>query len=128
VSYPLACDRVSSAKEKDTLRFLKPILPLVLAVAPLAANTSIRVNIPFAFEVNGATLPAGNYTVEFANNQPVVHLKSQHGAEQSYALASPAALKSAPGEPKLIFKRVGDRYVLAHVGGPTLAANLAQSK
>ena len=99
-------------------------LALVLAVtfAQSATAQSVRIllrgNIPFAFEVGGKLLPAGNYEV-LQVGADLFTIRNLRGdaAVQLMASSYPQARKM-PQSATLVFHRYGDRSFLTEVWRP----------
>jgi hypothetical protein len=86
----------------------------------VAANAEIRpqitVKLPFAFVVNGRTLPAGSYTVKRLSDQPfsVLMLTSHNTGTSVFVL--PSELEDASDyKPNLRFRKVGDQHFLSAI-------------
>jgi hypothetical protein len=93
---------------------------IVLAVLMAASSVEaaqIRANVPFAFTVNGAQLPAGTYTITTVQGNALFVRGFGSGA---IVLTSGVSGKDAT-TPKLVFNRYGERYILreAWMGGAT---------
>ena len=77
------------------------------------SQISLTANIPFAFSVDGKALPAGDYEVRDVGLRATL-IETKDGSDHAlgvYGYAGP----SKPGESKLVFHRVGDRYFLAEI-------------
>lgn len=80
-----------------------------------SANQPLIANIPFAFSVNGQTLPAGQYALSLlspASNQSTLRLVRLDGAQRIIVQTFPLKGHGADGS-KLVFHRYGDRYFFA---------------
>ena len=84
-------------------------------VSPLYAqdSTSIGVKIPFAFQANGKTLPAGEYRIGSASDSRTLwRIGAARGQSARFLLA--VTREGNLGEdPIVTFRRYGDRYFLA---------------
>ena len=80
-----------------------------------ARAATVEVNVPFAFVVQGKTLPAGQYRIE--NDGPLVLLRGEKGNTAAmYVLANPAGGRDPAGEKAaLIFTRYETQYRLTDV-------------
>src|SRR5262245_6877765 len=84
---------------------------LVLAGAASAraqGEESLRAQIPFEFKVGSATLPAGEYRVEYdpAETQSMLDVSSMDGHHQAIALTEGViARKGAPNSNRLVFEK-----------------------
>ena len=98
---------------------------LVAAVLLCAGGTAqaypltvLEANVPFAFVVNGQTLPAGKYRIERDELSPSVVVI--RGEQLGHATALVGTMPDggpdpAGSRPALTFKRDGDQYRLASV-------------
>jgi hypothetical protein len=96
--------------------FVTALLGLVLtpALAPLYGQ-SIKVEIPFDFVAEKATLPAGEYSV--SRNQPaqgMVRLVNSKG-QGAMCLAGGIQANRPSNTTKLVFNRYGSHYFLSQV-------------
>ena len=92
-------------------------LVAVLAVLAIPADAAqIQCKVPFAFTVNGKTLPAGTYTVSTNGSQGSLLVRGfGHGAFSVTGRVESRTDDTA----RLVFHRYGDQYVLrqAWMGG-----------
>ena len=88
----------------------------VLGSSLLEAQTKPRgkVEIPFAFHVHDAALPAGSYTVEEFKTTGTVLITNNETGKAILTLA-PANRSGSPEESKLVFNKYGDRYFLSEL-------------
>jgi hypothetical protein len=83
-----------------------------------AQNTSsIRVRIPFAFQVGPTQMPAGSYYMSVLLDHRLVQLRGQGSGKQPLGvlLATPSESGKVQKTVRLIFHRYGDRYFLREV-------------
>lgn len=75
------------------------------------------VKVPFAFRVDDAVLPAGQYLVTYNEYRTIVMFRQLDGKVGAYA---PIACTQESGEwrSELVFDRYGDRYVLRQLWIP----------
>ena len=67
-----------------------------LGAGAASAQDSLTVKVPFAFEVRGKTLPAGQYSVE--QQGAVLIIRGEHGTRGNVAVIGiPAGGQSVPG-------------------------------
>jgi hypothetical protein len=93
----------------------------VSGVAFAAEGNRQQADIPFAFVVNGQTLPAGVYSIERPRDMEssVVMIQGEGRNHASvYALVTPAP--TTKGEDALVFAKTGTQMRLAQVGGWSL--------
>jgi hypothetical protein len=98
-----------------TKRMFKALMAssLVAALAFVSAPAGaadVKARIPFSFEVNGKTLAAGAY--QFTTNQSMLLVRGFSAG----AFVQTNRLESREGsEPKAVFHKYGDRYILSEV-------------
>jgi hypothetical protein len=108
--------RNSAAKEIImTNRFVSVLsaVTLVAVLSPLAVSlgaAEVTCQVPFAFAVNGASLPAGHYTVSTRDNT-LIFRGLTRGA---IVLGQPTESRTRT-TPKLVFDKQGDEYTLREV-------------
>jgi hypothetical protein len=91
---------------------------VMLSAGTARAADVLEVNIPFAFSVEGQTLPAGEYRLERPfNDQGVMIVRAMDGAQEAFFVTLNAAGGSNPSgdRPVLTFTRGANGYVLAGV-------------
>ena len=99
---------------------------LVLGTVTASATPTLRADIPFAFTVGNAELPAGVYTVtQLAAGAYVIRNQNQR-QDAAMVLASSLDTTNPQGESKLVFLRSGNSYSLEQLrtfgGNATLSA------
>ena len=88
------------------------LIAVLAAVAVPAHAADITADVPFSFIVKGKTLPPGSYSVSTSMVQGAVFVRGfDHGA-LSIATRLQA---SSDTDPKLVFYKYGDQYVLRQV-------------
>jgi hypothetical protein len=101
---------------KSMKLFLAMAIALVLGISTAQAQTlagAVRATIPFQFTVAGKTLDAGDYLITTSQAKTIV-IKSIDSNQ--FAIAMTNGLESLdPKEPKLVFRRSGERYFLAQI-------------
>jgi hypothetical protein len=95
----------------------------LLAAINIHAQSSNRqtANIPFSFNVEGKSFPAGLYNVTRLNPQSdkaVLMIKSADGKVSKVVLTQPVQAVSPQESAKLIFSRYGEQYFLSQVWTP----------
>jgi len=101
----------------------KRMIALIVAAAALAVFTPLyitasaaemNVRIPFGFIVNGATLPAGTYSIADSNGALLVR-----GDRKSAFVMSAPSLKNPDrsGRGKAVFLKTGSTYYLIEIWG-----------
>jgi hypothetical protein len=88
---------------------------IVLSAGAASAQDALIVKVPFAFEVKGRTLPAGQYRVE--QEQGLLTIRGEHGTRGNvFVLGTPAGGHDPSGDtPVLTFQRYENGYRLASV-------------
>jgi hypothetical protein len=83
--------------------------------AAMAQSYVVEVNVPFSFNVNSNTLPAGHYSIATDLEQPAVLTfrdRSKGIVAMNLALSDP----SGAGKPgTLLFNHYGDQYFLSEI-------------
>jgi hypothetical protein len=110
--------------KKQSLRiFLMLSVLSILAAVSVHAQSSNQqtANIPFSFNVDGKTFPAGLYNVTRLNPQSdkaALAIKSADGSMSKVVLAMPVQAGRPQESAKLVFSRYGDQYFLSQVWTP----------
>ncbi|MDT4954156.1 MAG: hypothetical protein QOJ02_2294 [Acidobacteriota bacterium] len=110
--------------KKQTLRiFLIFSVLSILAAMSVHAQSSNQqtANIPFSFNVDGKTFPAGLYSVTRLNPQSdkaALAIKSADGSISQVVLTMPVQAGKPQESAKLVFSRYGEQYFLSQVWTP----------
>jgi hypothetical protein len=80
-----------------------------------AQAQSIKVSIPFAFEANGKSMPAGDYVVVQTDRLPGTYIMRSATGHDSVLLANRQTIADARGQAKLVFMAAPDAYYLTEV-------------
>ena len=101
---------------KKTLLLFAAALTLFMITAASAQTIHMNADIPFNFILNGATLPAGEYTVTSMDVRGQVLAISDLNSHHNNLIISNScnSLKAAT-KTKLVFHRYGDRYFLKQI-------------
>ena len=91
-------------------------LALVVTTVASAQTIKVKVNVPFNFVVNRATLPAGEYLVQSVDDEgKVLAIRDlDTNTTRLVSFNSCTSPKSA-SQTKLIFHRYGERYFLNQI-------------
>src|SRR5580700_10218506 len=90
------------------------VMSLLLNAAGAYAQSYAKANVPFAFNLGAAQLPAGTYEVKVTSQSPSVIMIRNH--ETGAAALSIARTDGAGStESKLVFDRIGNQYFLIEV-------------
>jgi hypothetical protein len=89
-------------------------LSLLLTAAGAAAQSAVQANVPFAFRVGTAQLPAGTYRIK-AGDQSLIVIGNGQTRKSVYSQAQ----REGPSKTsaKLVFHHLGNQYFLAEVWG-----------
>ncbi len=120
----------------NTIRWAAPLgaLALALVLAPSVPAQGpayeLKADIPFAFQVGSAELPAGKYNIRPFNLGAIVVSSQEPRGAHATATVFVAGGGQPAEESRLIFQRYGDRYFLKQVwrAGMNLGAELPKSK
>jgi hypothetical protein len=86
---------------------------LAISAAQAQSNQLLQAEIPFAFAVQSATLPAGAYLLSYSS---ISHILTVTGAKcAAFMLMIPASSPVASQTGKVVFQCFGDRCYLAAV-------------
>ncbi|PWT87718.1 MAG: hypothetical protein C5B55_14330 [Blastocatellia bacterium] len=82
----------------------------------------VRANIPFDFNINGKTLPAGEYEIaRISDEADGLKITSvDHRGEHALFFTEPVQRMTTSRRGELIFHRYGEAYFLSEVWGPGL--------
>jgi hypothetical protein len=86
---------------------------LFAMTAGAASLGSARATVPFAFELSGKTLPAGNYEFRPADGGNIMTVDGPRG--RTLVAIVPASVPHQGGEPQLVFDKAGSQYILKRV-------------
>ena len=90
-----------------------------------AQAQSTRVNIPFAFEATGKSLPAGEYRVSPVGNMASIYSMVNVATHDSVMLSGNVTIGYSEETPKLIFDRTGDGYYLTEYWNGSVGKHLS---
>lgn len=87
----------------------------VTAGSALAQDHRVQATVPFSFTVNGATLPAGTYTIGSEISAPnVITISEREKNVHLMALTLPDRNASSTSN-KLVFHKYGNQYFLSEI-------------
>lgn len=104
--------RTVNSLKNATLIAALALLPF--AAVHASAQNGTRVNIPFAFQANQASLPAGHYRV-IASESTLTFIDLNTGRAQALLLTRDEAGYSIPSQSRLKFYVSGHRHTLTDV-------------
>ena len=88
------------------------IVACTIAIPAVHAQTSMNASVPFAFTVGDKQLPSGAYEVRDVGRGTLIATRDgEFKVLGIYSYAGPAK----PGETKLVFDKVGDKYFLRQI-------------
>jgi hypothetical protein len=89
------------------------VMSLLLNAAGAYAQSYAKANVPFAFNLGAAQLPAGTYEVKVISQSREIMIRNH----ETGAAALSIARSDRPGntESKLVFDRIGNQYFLIEV-------------
>jgi len=90
----------------------------------------LRADVPFAFEMRGLTLQAGDYSIGFSTDRTYIVVRSRENSAQAMIGLTFGVTPSRRSdiEPKLVFNKYGDRYFLSQVWHPMVVRELPKSQ
>ncbi len=90
------------------------VLSLMFAAAGANAQTNVKADVPFAFMVGNAQMPAGSYTVsEFGQGTMLI----RSGNSSASAISLVRSEEGGRVSPRLVFLHSGNDYFLTQVWG-----------
>lgn len=119
---------------KSVYKFIA-VLALLSALGAASFAQSARrtvIHIPFDFVVGQKTLPAGRYRVEPVGRDSYTAWEIRGASTRAGAVVMTTAIRggaASQAEPRLVFQKYGDTYVLAEVwpSGDASGREIAQS-
>lgn len=92
------------------------VLLLCGGALPVAAHDTVRVQVPFDFQVNGQRLSAGDYIIKRDSQNPkCLRIYSSEGKVLAIVNTIPHRLSKDPTRPSLLFRSYGEQHCLAEV-------------
>jgi hypothetical protein len=88
------------------------------AACGTASAESMRVEVPFAFQTAGATLPAGKYVVHVKPGSPIVELTPADGRTVYLSTAPSSTRGVRAGAGSITFRQYGEKYFLGDIRMP----------
>jgi hypothetical protein len=115
------------------VRFSAVAVALVLSMVAAGnsyAQESVKANIPFAFVVGNATLPAGEYQIKdlSMSDASAQLIRRSDGSASMIVLTNAADQKGKDTEPRLLFQRYGDEYFLSQIWSGATGRQLHESR
>jgi hypothetical protein len=88
---------------------------LSLCVPTISAQTIVKANVPFAFTVGQAEMPAGNYAVNLVSDSAIL-IRNRSTGTSVLSLFRSEQAKNNDGTAKMVFHKYGNKYFLSQVG------------
>ena len=88
---------------------------LLIGTVAYAQDLNMKVNVPFDFVVNGATLPSGEYSVQRLGIGNAISIRKADHTAKALALGTRCESRKTSEKSKLVFNRYGNRYFLAQI-------------
>jgi hypothetical protein len=112
---------------KRALPFAFGLLVVAGCTGLNAQTLDLRTNIPFAFNVSGTTMPAGEYSIH--HSQGLLTLREEQGKAVSVITVGTDKWNES-SHPLLQFERYGDEYFLGRISVPesAIARQLLESR
>jgi hypothetical protein len=90
------------------------VMSLMFTVTGAYAQSYVKANVPFAFNVGAAQLPAGTYEIRALGQSPnVIMIRNPETSASALSIARSEGPRNA--ESKLVFDRIGSQYFLTEV-------------
>lgn len=117
-------------KSVRTLITISLLLTAATLFAQIENRPLMKVNIPFAFSVNGQSLPAGQYFINSVTPERALRVATTDGKHSMVVNALPSYSLEPSENSRLVFHRYGDQYFLTEVwtAGDTLTRKAINSK
>jgi len=90
-------------------------LGLLVGMSAYAQTVNLKADVPFNFIIRGATLPAGEYTIQGLGDGSAIAVRGPNPKANTIVLSQRCASIDAAKQSKLVFHRYGDRYFLAQL-------------
>ena len=91
------------------------VLSLLLTAAGAYAQSDVQANVPFAFKVGTAQVPAGTYSMKKQFDTNIVSIRNVKTNAIVLAVGTGQSPSKTTG--KLIFRHVGSQYILTEIWG-----------
>jgi hypothetical protein len=95
-------------------------LAILAAPRTAAAQSPLIAHVPFAFVVDGRTMPAGDYTLsrDLNNTESLLQIVSRDGRNEAFMVYENTGIPSSSSAPSFQFKKIANQYVLWRVSLP----------
>ena len=105
------------------MKHLMTVTALAIAAAAgmnTARAADVQAKIPFDFFAGDKKLSAGSYWIGHAANGKLVTLRSDSGHRNAFVIVNPIQTHKTNAPKKLLFRRIGDQYVLGQIWDGTV--------
>src|SRR5580700_5762139 len=90
------------------------VMSLLLNATGAYAQSYVKANVPFAFNVGAKQLPAGTYEIKALSQSPnLISIQNTETAQAAMSIARSEDSRST--DSKLVFDRVGSQYFLTEI-------------
>jgi hypothetical protein len=90
-------------------------LGMLVGMSAFAQTVNLKADVPFNFIIRGATLPAGEYTIQGMADGSAIAVRGPNPKANTIVLSQRCSSLDAAKQSKLVFHRYGDRYFLAQL-------------
>jgi len=90
-------------------------LGMLVGMSAFAQTVNLKADVPFNFIIRGATLPAGEYTIQGMGDGSAIAVRGASPKANTIVLSQRCTSRDAAKQSKLVFHRYGDRYFLSQV-------------
>jgi len=113
--------------KRNVIGILSLVVMSLMLNAAAQAQSAVKANVPFAFEVGSAQLPAGTYLIHTVGASAIA---IRNGQTSASALSVVRRAYQNSSSAKLVFHHVADQYFLAEIwkGAGTNGMVIAPSK
>jgi hypothetical protein len=113
--------------KRNVIGILSLVVMSLMLTAAAQAQSGVKANVPFAFRVGSAQLPAGTYLIHTLGASAIV---IRNGQTSASALSLVRREHQNSSSAKLVFHHVADQYFLAEIwkGAGTNGMVIAPSK
>ena len=90
------------------------VVALMISAPLMQAQSRIRAEVPFAFSMDGAAMPAGHYEIASLSQKSLV-VRNLDNEQGRLVMKSQAVQASGMPHAMLVFHRYGDKYFLSQI-------------
>ena len=117
---------------RSLLASIVPMVLLMLATAATAqhlSTTPLKVKIPFAFNVGGTEMPAGQY-LSVRETSAIIRLSNTEKSKSISTIVQGGETRRSIPAAQFVFHRYGDKYFLVKIwdGSSEVATQLPRSR